>query len=408
MTAVAVIGGGPAGLMAAEAAAGCGVTVDLYDAMPSVGRKFLLAGRGGLNLTHSEPLDAFLARYGDARPFLTPMISAFPPTALRAWASGLGVETFVGTSGRVFPKEFKAAPLLRAWVRRLRELGVRFHPRTRWLGWEGADLLLQGADGTMLRSRPEATVLALGGASWPRLGSDGHWTGLLAELGVALSPLRPANCGFDIAWPDRLSRGFDGAPLKNVLLRLGERSVRGEVVLTATGIEGGAVYALSAALRDAIARDGSVELIIDLKADLDLAAVVERLARPRGAASLSTFLRKSLGLPPAAVQLLRGFLPASVLGEPHRLGEAVKGLALPLRAPRPIAEAISSAGGIALAELEPDLMLRSRPGLFAAGEMLDWEAPTGGYLLQACLSTGRWAGAAAAEYAIRVGPPRSY
>ena len=391
---VAIIGGGPAGLMAAEAAASRGVTVDLYDAMPSVGRKFLLAGRGGLNLTHSEPLDRFLGRYGPARAVLRPMIEALPPEAVRAWAAGLGIDTFVGSSGRIFPTEFKAAPLLRAWVRRLRELGVRFHPRHRWLGWEGEALRFKDGDGHTLSVQPGAAVLALGGASWPRLGSDGGWTALLAAQGVTVAPLRPANCGFDIVWPDRLKSGFAGVPLKTVDLHFAGRSLRGEVMLTETGIEGGAVYALSAALRDAIERDGGARLILDLKPDLSVAVVAERLQRPRGGASLATFLRKVLDLPPAAVQLLRGFagdIPVAV---------AIKALPLPLVAPRPIAEAISSAGGIALSELDERLMLRRRPGVFAAGEMLDWEAPTGGYLLQACLSTGHRAGAAAAMFVL--------
>ncbi len=390
--AVAIIGGGPAGLMAAEAAASRGVTVDLYDAMPSVGRKFLLAGRGGLNLTHSEPLDSFLGRYGPARAVLRPMVEALPPDAVRAWAAGLGIDTFVGSSGRIFPTEFKAAPLLRAWVRRLRDLGVRFHPRHRWLGWDGEALLFRDQNGRTLSVQPGATVLALGGASWPRLGSDGGWTALLAAQGVTIAPLKPANCGFDIAWPDRLKAGFAGVPLKTVDLHFAGRSLRGEVMLTETGIEGGAIYALSAALRDAIEREGCARLILDLKPDLTVDAITERLRRPRGGASLATFLRKVLGLPPAAVQLLRGFagdIPAAA---------AIKALPLPLVAPRPIAEAISSAGGIVLTELDDRLMLRRRPGVFTAGEMLDWEAPTGGYLLQACLSTGHWAGAAAAVF----------
>lgn len=398
MPLIAVVGGGPAGLMAAEAAASRGVAVDLYDAMPSVGRKFLLAGRGGLNLTHSEALDAVLDRYGVARTMLQPIIQAFPPDAVRGWAAGLGIDTFVGTSGRVFPQEFKAAPLLRAWVRRLRELGVRLHPRHRWLGWDGAALSFHDANGQTLRIEPGATVLALGGASWPKLGSDGGWTAVLAAHGIAVTPLKPANCGFDMAWPERLACGFAGIPLKTIGLTFAGRTVRGEAMLTETGIEGGAVYALSAALRDAIERNGQADLILDLKPDLTADAVTERLQRPRGSASLATFLRKSLGMPAAAVQLLRGFAAATAFDDARLLAEAIKALPLPLVAPRPIAEAISSAGGIALTELDDHLMLRHRPGTFAAGEMLDWEAPTGGYLLQACLSTGRWAGGAAAEF----------
>lgn len=381
--------------MAAEAAASRGASVDLYDAMPSVGRKFLLAGRGGLNLTHSEPLVTLLGRYGSARDALRPMIEAFPPDAVRGWAAGLGIETFVGSSGRIFPTEFKAAPLLRAWVRRLREMGVRFHPRHRWLGWDAGAVLFDDGSGQTVVVVSDATILALGGASWPKLGSDGGWTGLLTAQGVQVQPLKPANCGFDIPWPVGLAAGFGGVPLKTVSLSFAGGIVRGEVLLTETGIEGGAVYALSAALRDTIALHGQAELRIDLKPDLSIAAVADRLRRPRGGASLASFLRKTLGLPPAAGQLLRGFAP--MRDDPAQLAMVIKALPLPLVAPRPIAEAISSAGGIALTELDQQLMLRRRPGIFAVGEMLDWEAPTGGYLLQACLSTGRWAGAAAGQ-----------
>lgn len=392
-TGVAVIGGGPAGLMAADAASAAGAKVHVFDAMPSPGRKLLLAGRGGLNLTHSEPLPGFLDRYGGRRAALRPIIEAFPPEAVRRWAAGLGIETFTGTSGRIFPRDFKAAPLLRSWLRSLRERGVVIHARRRWRGVSDGALVF--ADGEIVR--PGATVLALGGASWPNLGSDGSWTGPLAAAGIGIAPLRPANCGFDIAWPAALSRGFDGMPLKNVGLSFAGHTVKGEVVLTGYGIEGGAVYALSAPLRDAIARDGRAELRLDLKADLAVEQVALRLQRPRGAASLSTWLRKTLGLPGAAAALLRGFA-GEALSDPPRLAQAIKAVALPLAAPRPIAEAISSAGGVLFEELDQRLMLRRLPGVFVCGEMLDWEAPTGGYLLQACLSTGRWAGAAAAAF----------
>jgi uncharacterized flavoprotein (TIGR03862 family) len=396
---VAVIGGGPAGLMAAEAAVAQGVRVHLFDAMPSVGRKFLLAGRGGLNLTHSEPLPRFLDRYGAAREALQPMLEAFPPDTVRAWAANLGIDTFTGTSGRVFPHDFKAAPLLRAWLRRLREAGVLLHARHRWRGFSGDGLLF--GDGELVRA--DATVLALGGGSWPNLGSDGGWIAPLRAAGIAVAPLRPSNCGFEIAWPEPLAGGFDGLPLKNVGLSFGGRRLRGEVVLTTYGIEGGAVYALSAALRDAIECDSRAELILDLKNDLELAEVERRLSRPRGGASLSTWLRKTLNLPSGAAALLRGFAGEAVV-DTAALAAAIKALPLPLAAPRPLAEAISSAGGVSLAAVDENLMLRDRPGVFVAGEMLDWEAPTGGYLLQACLSTGRWAGAAAARHITRQRP----
>ncbi len=387
---VVVVGAGPAGLMAAEAAAAAGASVHVFDAMPSAGRKFLLAGRGGLNLTHSEPLPAFLDRYGPARETLRPMIAAFPPQAVRDWAAGLGIGTFVGTSGRVFPDDFKAAPLLRAWLRRLKAAGVAFHPRRRWLGFAGDALLFD--DGAV---RAVAAVLALGGASWPNLGSDGAWAAPMAAAGIAVAPLEPANCGFDIAWPAGLAAGFAGLPLKNIALSFAGRTLRGEAVLTAYGIEGGAVYALSSALRQAIERDGRAELLLDLKPDLGAAQLGERLRRPRQRASLSTYLKKTLNLPAGTAALLRGFAPGAVDDAPA-LAAAIKGLRLPLSTPRPVAEAISSAGGVCFTDVDATLMLRRRPGVFVAGEMLDWEAPTGGYLLQACLSTGRWAGAAAA------------
>ncbi len=385
--AVVVLGGGPAGLMAAEAAARAGVAAHVFDAMPSPGRKFLLAGRGGLNLTHSEPLPALLARYGAAAERLAPMIAAFPPQAVRDWATGLGIGTFVGSSGRVFPDAFKAAPLLRAWLRELKARGVQVHARKRWSGFD-ADGRLVFADGGVVRAG--ATVLAFGGASWPNLGSDGGWVPLLEARGIAVERLRPANCGFAVAWPAGLPRGFEGVPLKNLGLSFAGRGLRGEVVLTEYGIEGGGVYALSAALREAIERDGAATLLLDLKGDLSPAQVAERLRRPRGGASLSTWLKKALNLPPAAATLLRAF-------GGDDLAAAIKALPLPLTAPRPIAEAISSAGGVRFDQLDDGLMLRAQPGVFVAGEMLDWEAPTGGYLLQACLSTGRWAGARAAE-----------
>jgi uncharacterized flavoprotein (TIGR03862 family) len=376
---VAVIGAGPAGLMAAETMATAGLAVTVFDRMPSPGRKLLMAGRGGLNLTHSEALPGLLDRYGAARGSLGTAITDFPPAALVAWCEGLGQPTFTGSSGRVFPRAMKASPLLRAWLARLDGLGVQFAMRRRWTGWDAT-----GApafdDGTTIRSA--ATVLALGGASWPRLGSDGAWTDLLP--GIAVSPLRPANCGFVVAWSAPFRR-FEGTPLKRIALSFRGRTVRGEAMVTERGIEGGAVYALSGVLRDAIAAEGAVTAYLDLRPDLEAAALARRVAGPRGSASLSTFLRKAAGLAPVGVGLVQEALHA---GAAPDLASLIKAIPLHLRAPQPIARAISSAGGIALDEMDPRWMLRRRPGVFAAGEMLDWEAPTGGYLLQACFATG--------------------
>ncbi len=398
--AVAVIGGGPAGLMAAEVVAAAGLTVDLFDAMPSVGRKFLLAGRGGLNLTHSEPLPLFLSRYGSASDALRPALDAFGPQALRDWAAGLGIATFVGSSGRVFPAEMKAAPLLRAWLQRLRATGVRVHARQRWLGWtdDGA-LRLAGPQGEH-RLQPAATVLALGGASWPQLGSDGAWWPWLQAAGVALAPLRPSNCGFDLAqpWSAYLRQRHAGQPVKPVAMCFEGRRQQGEFVLTDTGIEGSLVYAFSAALRDAIARDGVATPTLDLLPDFEPARVRAELDRGRGARSLATHLKSRLGIAGLKLALLHEVLGADGMADPARLAAALKALPLSLAAARPLAEAISSAGGVCFAALDERLMLRQRPGVFCAGEMLDWEAPTGGYLLSACMASGRQAGAGAVEW----------
>ncbi|WP_264713119.1 BaiN/RdsA family NAD(P)/FAD-dependent oxidoreductase [Limobrevibacterium gyesilva] len=391
---VAVIGGGPAGLMAAEviaragAQAGDGVAVTVLERMPSVGRKLLMAGRGGLNLTHGENLEAFLDRYGPARPRLEAAITAFPPDSLIAWCEGLGQETFVGSSGRVFPKAFKASPLLRAWIARLAAMGVRIETRHRWLGWDAGGALRFAAPEGERRLTPAATVLALGGASWPRLGSDGAWTAALASVGV--TPLRPANCGFTVAWSDIFRARFEGQPLKRVAFRFAGRVVRGEAVITADGIEGGAIYALSAALRDAIAVAGPATVHVDLRPDLTEATLRQRLDAPRRSQSLSTFLRKAAGLPSLAVGLVQEALHAGAGAQD--LAGLVKAVPLRLQAPRPLARAISTAGGIAFDALDGRFMLRDRPGVFAAGEMLDWEAPTGGYLLQASFSTAVAAG----------------
>jgi uncharacterized flavoprotein (TIGR03862 family) len=392
---VAVIGGGPAGLMAAETVARAGHRVTIHERMPNPGRKFLLAGRGGLNLTHSEPLDRFLQRYAEATAFLAPILHAFPPSEVIAWCHGLEQETFAGSSGRVFPKAMKASPLLRAWLARLNTLGVRLVTRSHWTGRD-ADGTLHFGDGTL--TRPDATILALGGASWPRLGADGAWAAALP--GVAITPLRPANCGFAAEWSPHLRR-HAGSPLKRIALHHEGRTVRGEAMITEAGLEGGAIYALSAPLRNAIARDGGTTLRIDLRPDLAEADLARRLAAPRGSASLSTHLKRHAGLSPAAIALVQEALHT---GEPAALPALIKATPVRLVAPFGLDRAISTAGGIALGELTPTLMLARHPGLFAAGEMLDWEASTGGYLLTACLATGHAAGRGAVAWLESLGP----
>ena len=392
----AVIGAGPAGLMAAEVLAQGGASVTVYDAMPSAGRKFLMAGRGGLNLTHSEPLPAFLARYREAAPRLEPVISAFSPDRLRAWSEALGQPTFVGSSGRVFPQSFKASPLLRAWLRRLDAQGVRFAFRHRWIGWdEQRRCRFRTPDGERAIDA-RATVLALGGASWPRLGSDGTWTELLAAQGVAISPLRPANCGFTVEWSDVFRDRYEGQPLKGVEFRFGAHVIRGEAIVTRGGIEGGAVYALSAELHEAIAASGETILHVALRPDLAADALAVRLSVPRGKQSLSNFLRKAANLSPVAIGLVQEAAIASgrspVVLAPKDLAELIHAVPIRLAGTAPIARAISTAGGISFDELDTDFMLRRLPGVFAAGEMLDWEAPTGGYLLQASFAMGAAAG----------------
>lgn len=370
--------------MAAEVLANAGLSVTVFDRMPSLGRKLLMAGRGGLNLTHSEPLDRFLDRYGAARDWLEPAIRAFPPEALIAWCEGLGQETFIGSSGRVFPRAMKASPLLRAWLRRLDGLGVAVRLRHRWTGWDDNAALTFDAPGGPVAMRPDVTILALGGASWPRLGSDGAWTGLI-PAGVA--PLRPANCGFLIDWPDSVRTRFAGHPLKRIAVSFDGRTVRGEALITETGLEGGAIYALSGPLRDAIAAHGPQTLLIDLRPDLDPAALTDRLSSPRRGQSLSNFLRKQAGLAPEAIGLIQAALHRGAAG-PDDLPALIKALPLTVRAPAAIDRAISSAGGVRRETLSSGFMMRDRPGVFVAGEMLDWEAPTGGYLLQAAISTG--------------------
>jgi hypothetical protein len=387
ISSIAVIGGGPAGLMAAETLARAGRAVTVYDRMPSPGRKLLLAGRGGLNLTHSEEMARFLPRYGAAEAHLRAAIDAFPPAALRAWAAELGQETFVGSSGRVFPAAFKASPLLRAWLRRLEGLGVRLAPRHAFAGWDEAGRLLIEAPEGPRALAPAASVLALGGASWPRLGSDGAWAGRFAAAGIRVSPLLPANAGFHVAWSEHLRERFAGEPLKRVALAFRGRSARGEAVITRHGIEGGAVYALSGPLRDAILAEGWAVAEVDLRPDLPLDDLTRRLSRPRAGQSASTFLRKAAALSPAAIALLREAGRALPV-EPAALAGLIKAVPLRLTGPFAIERAISSAGGVPFDEIDESFMLRRRPGVFVAGEMLDWEAPTGGYLLQAAFATG--------------------
>ncbi|MGG5891029.1 TIGR03862 family flavoprotein [Falsiroseomonas sp. HC035] len=401
---VDIVGAGPAGLIAAEILAQAGIPVTVHDQMPSVGRKFLMAGRGGLNLTHSEPLDMFLARYRPAAPLLLDAVRAFPPAALMAWCQGLGIETFQGSSGRIFPTTFKASPLLRAWLERLSTLGVAIQPRSRWLGWAEDG----GAHFADAPAQPElgATILALGGASWPRLGSDGLWPQALP--GVRVAPWAPCNMGFHVEWSEYFRSRHDGAPLKRIALQFEGNRVRGEARVTLRGIEGQAIYALSAQLREAIAARGPVEVLLDLCPDLLDREVAARLAaRPR-AESLSNGLRKALSLPPVAAGLIQEALRRSGGSIPH----LVKALPIRVTAPAPLARAISSAGGLDWSELDSRFMLKARPGVFACGEMLDWEAPTGGYLLQACFSTGvaaahgalRWIGE---QHGVRPAPRRA-
>jgi hypothetical protein len=401
---VAVVGGGPAGLIAAERLAIAGCTVDVYEHMPSVGRKLLLAGRSGLNLTHSEPLADMLARYGDA-PLVHAAVRAFDPNALRAWARGLGQPTFVGSSGRVFPEAMRATPLLRAWLARLAELGVQIHVRSASRGWSVGDqsttLRVQStsAGQPVVTSDVDAIVLAMGGASWPRVGSDGGWTAQLRAAGVEVAPLRPANCGLQVAWTPSFADRFAGQPLKNVAVTVGgAAAVRGDVTITSTGMESGPIYTVSSTVRDALAATGACVLTIDLHPDSSVADLVARLARRRPKDSLTNTLRRTLGLVPAAIGLLREATGNDLPHDATALAELVKAVPVAVSGIEPLARAISTAGGIALAEVDERFMLRRLPGVFVAGEMLDWEAPTGGYLLQASFSTGVAAAAGAAAW----------
>jgi uncharacterized flavoprotein (TIGR03862 family) len=394
---VAVVGGGPAGLMAAQVLAEEGVEVHVYDAMPSVGRKFLLAGRGGLNLTHSEPCELFATRFGERNAQIEALLRAFGPDQIRAWAHGLGIETFVGTSGRVFPKDMKAAPLLRAWLHRLRQAGVRFHMRHRWLGWPDAAtpaamLRFATPEGEITQAH-DAVVLALGGASWSRLGSDGAWVPWVSGRGVAVAPLVPANCGFDIGWTPHFAERFAGMPFKSVAIACtdgrGRRFTRkGEFVATATGVEGSLVYAASALLRDEIAERGSATLMLDLLPDRSAEQVRAAVRHPRGARSLASHLKSRLGLDGIKAGVLHEVLTRDEMHAPDKLAETIKAVPLRLRAARPLDEAISTGGGVRFDSLDQRLMANALPGVFFAGEMLDWEAPTGGYLLTASMASG--------------------
>ena len=399
---VAVIGAGPAGLMAAEVLAAGGARVTVYERMPSVGRKFLLAGRGGLNLTHSEPLDRFLQRYRKAMPKLQPAIEVFPPDALRAWSEGLGQPTFVGSSGRVFPQAFKASPLLRAWLRRLDQSGVRFALRHRWIGWNANGELQFEAPEGLTSLKADATVIALGGGSWPKLGADGGWTRALSAKGIGISPLRPANSGFWVAWSDMFRDRFEGQPLKGAALSFGGETIRGEATITRSGIEGGAVYALSAPIRDAVLERGEAVVHVALRPDLATPELIARLSKPRQKQSMSTYLRKAAGLSPVAIGLLQEAAIASGFNlsvtSPETLAAFINAVPVRLTGVAPIERAISTAGGISFVEIDEQFMLRKLPGVFVAGEMLDWEAPTGGYLLQACFATGAAAGRGALNY----------
>jgi uncharacterized flavoprotein (TIGR03862 family) len=409
---LAIVGGGPAGLMAAEIARAAGVDVDLYEGKGSVGRKFLIAGKGGLNLTHGEPRPGFDARYGARQADVARWLNDFDADALREWARGFGIETYIGTSGRVFPMDRKAAPLLRGWVRRLKEQGVRFHVQHRWLGWDADGALRFDTPDGEHRVHAPATLLALGGGSWPELGSDGAWVTWLQQQGIDVAPLQPSNCGFDIGWSEHIALRHAGAPLKPVIAHWRDldgrpRALQGECVVTATGIEGSLVYALSATLRDTIARDGTATLELDLAPGRDESRLQRDLARPRSGRSFSEHLRRQTGISGVKAALLREVLAKPQLDDATAVASTIKRLPLTLRQPRPIAEAISSAGGVRLEALDDALMAKAMPGVFCAGEMLDWEAPTGGYLLTACFASGLRAGRGAVAWLDSAGCPPS-
>ena len=396
---VVVIGGGPAGLMAAETLAQGGVQVNLFDAMPSVGRKFLLAGKGGLNLTHAEDLSDFVRRYGKRQGAISTWLNEFNPQNLRLWAKNLGIETFVGTSGRVFPADMKAAPLLRSWLQKLRSKGVQFHMRHRWTGWQNNELRFSTPNGDVLH-KADAVILALGGASWPQLGSNGAWLPLLKNRGVAIAPLEPSNCGFEVTWSEHIKTNHAGEPLNPIAISYtneegGVSRRLGQFVVTEYGIEGNLIYALSGLFRDQIKAQGSIQIHLDLLPDLPLHRAVQRCQHPRSSRSMAGHLQSRLNLRGVKTALLHEFCPPLVLENPILLANAIKALPTTLKAPRPISEVISTAGGVKLEAMNRDLMLKEMSGVFCAGEMLDWEAPTGGYLLTACFASGKVAGKAA-------------
>jgi hypothetical protein len=394
---IAIIGGGPAGLMAAEVLSQRGVKVDVYDSMPSVGRKFLVAGKGGLNLTHSEPFEQFVSRYGKRRAQIEPLLKNFGPEELRQWARGLGIETFVGTSGRVFPVGMKTSPLLRAWLKRLNDLGVTFHLRHKWNGTINlaasgkVDVEFETPDG-IKNIKADAVVLALGGGSRARLGSDGAWVNWLRQAGVEVEALKPSNCGFDVAWSPHFRERYEGHPIKSVVLSFGSFRQQGEFILTKEGVQGSLIYAASALIRDEIEAKGGAVILLDMAPDRSHEWLVEKLSKPRGSRSLASHLERTTGMKGVKTGLLHEFVPKEDFANVERLASFIKCLPIPLIAPRPLDEAISSAGGVTFESLDENLMVRELPGIFCAGEMLDWEAPTGGYLLTACFASGRAAG----------------
>lgn len=399
---IAVIGAGPAGLMAAEHIANAGLAVDVFDAMPSVARKFLLAGIGGMNITHAEDYDTLVTRYGGAQSQLKPILDDLPPLELRAWIHALGVDTFVGTSQRVFPTDMKAAPLLRAWLHRLRNSGVTFHPRHRWTGWNNNTpqdgWVFATPDGEVTHQF-DAVVLALGGASWVKLGSDGRWCEPLAQMQVDIAPLKPTNCGFEIPWSDFIRERFAGTPLKNIAVSITDKNgnteyKKGEFVLSEYGIEGSLIYAISAPLRDLIDTNGetTAEFFLDWLPNMTVEQIIKKLDQPRKGMSFSNVLRKKLNLPALTNALLKECCPNLNNNNSTDVANAIKAMPMRPQQTRPIDEAISSAGGVCFDSTNSNLMLEQLPGVFVAGEMLDWEAPTGGYLLTACFATGKRAG----------------